>query len=153
MLWMSSTASSKQVNEMILHMHNHAGWFTQKIDASCVKDALVKGLDKRAGFLSAEYTGRYRVEHDNPDDEYPKFRVIWDDDIPKTFVSGFPLQKGDVWWSDRFQIGQPDDCQKCGGTGRSHYTLIKQCWACGDKNKKGRGSGKEFVNTAEGWDK
>ena len=40
------------MSKYILHMHNHAGWFTQIINAENLTDALIKGLDKKAEFLS-----------------------------------------------------------------------------------------------------
>ncbi len=134
---------------MIIHLHNHAGWRMREIDAPTVADAIRIGLGETAGFLEREYAGRYRIEHDNPNAEYPKYRIIWDHDEPKTFILGYPRYKGDEWWSDRFQVGQPDDCDRCGGTGQNHYYSWRQCWACGDKNKEGRGTGKRTPTRAE----
>ena len=131
------------MHEYVLHMHNHAGWFTQKIKAKSIAQALIKGLDARAGFLSKEYMGRYRIEHDDPTSEYPRFRVIWNDKTPKFFAFGRPIRKGDMWWSDRFQIGDENDCESCGGTGANHYYPGRQCWKCGDQNLDGRGTGKK----------
>lgn len=131
------------MTEFVLHMHNHAGWHTQTIEAASIAEAITKGLDARAGFLSREYAGRYRVEHDDPKADHPRFRVIWDDDEPKAFAFGWTRYKGDVWWSDRFQIGAADDCQACGGTGQNHYSPFHQCWNCGDPKAEGRSSGKQ----------
>lgn len=131
-----------QQTVFLLHMHNHAGWFTQSIQAENLTEALVKGLDKRAGFLSKEYTGLYQVEYDDPLSEFPRYRVIWDSSTPKYFPFDQPLQKGDVWWSDRFQVGGLEDCEKCGGTGVNHYNPFNQCWSCGDSNQEGKGTGK-----------
>ena len=127
----------------VLHLHNHAGWSTQKIEASMVAEAIQKGLDKTAEFLSKEYQGNYRIEHDDPNSDFPRYRVVWDGNGIKSFpLSPDILQKGDVWWSDRFQVGEDDDCTKCGGTGRNHYNPFVQCWSCGDDKQPGRGSGK-----------
>lgn len=128
----------------ILHMHNHAGWHTQHINAETLEAAIVKGLDRTADFLSQEYAGRYRVEHDDPASEFPCYRVIWDSDEPNWFGLGRSrLRKGEEWWSNRFQVGEPDDCEDCGGTGVNHYNPFLQCWACGDQNLRGKGSGKK----------
>lgn len=128
---------------IILHMHNHAGWCTQSIPAGTLTEALIIGLDKRAGFLAKEYSGLYRVEHDDPMDEHPRFKVIWDSSTPKHFPLGqASLQKGDIWWSDRFQVGKPGDCGSCGGTGVNHYNPFNQCWSCGDSEQKGEGTGR-----------
>lgn len=137
----------RMMPEFVLHMHNHAGWYTQTIAAPSIRAALVDGLDARAAFLKRDYAGKYRVEHDDPDVDYPRFRVIWDSEEPKVFWVAPLLKKGDVWWSDRFQIGSEDDCQKCGGTGLSHYGINTQCWACGDGKSPGRASGKALVET------
>lgn len=115
----------------ILHMHNHAGWFTQHVNAKNIVAAITEGLNKRAGFLSKKFDGKYKVEHDNPLDDHPRFRVVWDDDEPKLFPFGQrSLAKGDLWWSDRFQIGKSEDCESCGGTGISHYNPFDDCWSC-----------------------
>jgi hypothetical protein len=128
--------------EFILHMHNHAGWSTQTIEAKTLTEALTKGLNETAEFLSKEYAEKYKVEHDDPADKYPRYRILWNDDEPKTFYQGTPLNKGDVWWSDRFQVGKADDCTSCGGTGINHYNSFMQCWKCGDREKEGKGTGK-----------
>jgi len=118
-------------------MHNHAGWFTQHINAENIANAIIKGLNKRAGFLSKKFADKYKVEHDNPSDTYPRFRVVWNDDEPKYFPFGqSTLNKGDVWWSERFQIGKNEDCESCGGTGKSHYNPFENCWACHGKKHK-----------------
>ena len=132
----------------ILHLHNHAGWYTQEITASSQEEAIKLGLVKRAGFLEKDYKGQYRIEFDDPNSEFPRFRVIWNDDKPKTFPFGqSSLQKGDCWWSDRFQFGSKEDCTKCGGTGISHYSIFKQCWSCGDSKLQGRGTGQANQRT------
>lgn len=138
--------------EYVVHLHNHAGWLMQVINAESIDDAIDAALEKRAGFLRREYAGKYKIEHDDKRSEFPRYRVVWDDDEPKTFPSicGFhapPLQKGDVWWSERFQIGDVDDCPSCGGTGRSHYVPGQQCWKCGERGTHGLGTGK--LNASE----
>lgn len=127
---------------IILHLHNHAGWLTQRIEVATIEEAIKEGLRKRSSFLEKEYQGRYRIEHDDPNDEHPRFRVVWDDDEPKTFMWGDTRRKGDVWWSDRYELGEENDCEKCGGTGINHYNPFRQCWACGDKELEGKGLGK-----------
>jgi len=134
---------------MIIHLHNHAGWRMRDIDAPSVAEAIRIGLGETAGFLEKEYAGRYRIEHDDPAAEYPKYRIIWDHAEPKTFIFGYPRRKGEEWWSDRFQVGAVDDCDMCGGTGVNHYNPWRQCWACGDKDKEGRGAGKRTPTRAE----
>lgn len=126
----------------IIHLHNHAGWYTQTIEADNLADAIKKALHKRATFLSRKYNGKYKIEHDDPNSGHPRFRVVWDDDAPKHFAWRATMCKGDVWWSDRFQVGEPDDCTSCGGTGVNHYNLFMQCWSCGDSTLKGKGTGK-----------
>lgn len=133
---------------MIIHMHNHAGWRMREVDAATVGEAIKLALRETAKFLDDEYAEKWRLDHDDPSVEYPKFRIIWDHDEPKTFILGCPRYRGDIWWSDRFQVGESDDCPSCGGTGTSHYYIWRQCWSCGDKDKEGRSTGKRAHDPA-----
>lgn len=128
--------------EYILHMHNHTGWHTQEIVAENIEEVIKKGLHDSAKFLEKEYADSYRIEHNYGQSKSPRFKVIWDSDNIKEFLYGKPLKKGDTWWSDRFEIGEKDDCQSCGGTGSNHYISWKQCFSCGNQELDGKGTGK-----------
>lgn len=133
---------------MIIHMHNHAGWRMHTVDAETVADSIKIALRETAKFLDDDYAGKWRLSHDDPAAEAPRFRIVWDHDEPKTFILGYPRHRGDEWWSDRFQVGAEDDCPQCGGTGINHYYGWRQCWACGDRDQDGRGTGKANLASA-----
>ena len=142
--------STPENREFVLHLHNHAGWRMRIISAISLEKAISEGLKETALFLSEKYANKHRIECDDPNDNYPRYRVIWDCDEPKIFpLHWMTLRKGDVWWSDRFQVGEKDDCSKCGGTGINHYYSWKQCWECGDSSLTGKGSGKARTSEKE----
>ena len=127
----------------IIHHLNHAGWSTGEVETETLEEAIRLTLNSTtASFLDKEYKDKYRIECDDPKSEYPRYRVIWDNEEMKEFLFRRPLKKGDVWWSERYELGAEDDCHKCGGTGVNHYNPFVQCWNCGDSTMKGRGSGK-----------
>jgi hypothetical protein len=86
-------------------------------------------------------------------------RIDFDGTYYRVYYNGEPFSRafyaekftkdGDIWFSNRMHQGHSDDCDKCGGTGISHYNPFIQCHGCGERDENersgwavGKGSGK-----------
>ena len=82
----------------------------------------------------------------NPVQTFIRNVFRWGIAIPLWFMFAWPsfrnIYKDEVWFSDRIELGEVDDCPACGGTGKNFYNPFRQCWECGNKEKEGKGTGK-----------
>lgn len=126
---------------MIVHQHHHYGWTKDEEDSKSLDEAVRLNVLRYHDFLTDYQESDYEISHDIGA-EFPRYRVIWSADNPKPLALGSCVNSGQVWFGDRIEIGEPDDCDKCGGTGVNHYNPFVQCWKCGDGKTEGKGSGK-----------
>lgn len=133
------------MTSFIIHQHHHYGWTTDTVEAADTENAMILNILKYHMFLEKRYSGNYLIEFKPAlyGDCY-RYCVRWANDQPKIDHVGPPMYEGDTWFGDLIRVGAPEDCRRCGGTGSNHYYSWKQCWACGDQEKDGRGTGKKI---------
>jgi hypothetical protein len=143
--------------EFVIQRHEHHGWTKDVEVADNAREAIRANILHSHDWL-ANYAGKFSIEvwvnstfgkdhkiaeteEELLNAECVRARVIWQDETPYPIFGGC-IREGEIWFGVRVRIGEKDDCPECGGTGINHYNPFNQCWACGDKDKKGRGSGK-----------
>ena len=135
--------------EFIVHIHNHAGWKKNRVDAATQIDAIKAEIYRTHEWLS-EYPHEIKFDGDDATSDDHRYAVYYTGEV-RTLPLGFRQYPGDLWFSDFIRVGEEDDCKSCGGTGINHYYHWCQCWRCGEKPGKqhkafyaeGRSSGKE----------
>jgi hypothetical protein len=130
---------SPPMAKFVVHQHHHYGWtknvhITASFEEAARADIYkyhpwLKDYGHTISFTNGDYEVKYNGE------PYP----------PAYHNTPAWASMDDHWFGERLHQGAIDDCDKCGGTGVNHYYSWRQCWACGDKDKDGKSSGKQKV--------
>jgi hypothetical protein len=126
--------------KFIVHIRRHCGWHTVETEGATFGEAAVSAVVATCKEYGLDLDNIPHTVRFNESEGYTS--VVFDHGTSRKVFRGMTYP-GEFWFGEQVREGHADDCEKCGGTGAGFHNPFMQCYACGDRKLKGKGSGKK----------
>lgn len=127
------------MTKFIVHIRRHCGWHTTEAEGATFAEAAIAAVIATCKQYGLDVDKvPHKVSFNERDKDY--MSVVFREDSYRQ-VFRHVTSPGELWFADQVRQGHEDDCTSCGATGVSHYNPFMQCWACGDRKMRGKGTG------------